>query len=67
MVCKEWYSILTHIIKEDNSSEKISSKTTTIENVNISEKLKDLKQLNIEGILTDDEFNEQKQRILNRI
>ncbi|WP_286926644.1 MULTISPECIES: hypothetical protein [Lysinibacillus] len=56
MVCKEWYSILTHIIKKDNSSEKISSKTTTIENVNISEKLKELKQSNIEGILTDDEF-----------
>lgn len=66
MVCKEWYGILTHIIKADNSSERHSSKVT-IENVNISEKLKELKQLNIDGILTDDEFNEQKQKILNRL
>ncbi|QTB24557.1 SHOCT domain-containing protein [Lysinibacillus sphaericus] len=66
MVCKEWYGILTHIIKADNSSEKHSS-NVTIENVNISDKLKELKQLNIDGILTDDEFNEQKQKILNRL
>ncbi|MFJ5563624.1 SHOCT domain-containing protein [Lysinibacillus xylanilyticus] len=67
MVCKEWYGILTHVIKADNSSEKLSSNSNTLETVNMSEKLKELKQLNIDGILTDDEFNEQKQKILNRL
>ncbi|WP_339280957.1 SHOCT domain-containing protein [Lysinibacillus sp. FSL P2-0066] len=67
MVCKEWYGILTHIIKADNSSEKLPSNSTTSETVNMSDKLKELKQLNIDGILTDDEFNKQKQKILNRL
>lgn len=67
MVCKEWYGILTHIIKVDEKIDKSNNNAITLEDGNVTGKLKELKQLNIEGIITNDEFNEQKQRILNRM
>lgn len=67
MVCKEWYGILTHVIKADGKIDKSNNNAISLENGNVTEKLKELKQLNIEGIITNEEFNEQKQRILNRI
>lgn len=60
-ICKEWYSILTHIIKEDDK--KIESNTDT--HNNMVQKLKELQELKVEGILTDEEFNTQKNKILN--
>lgn len=71
LVCKEWYSILTHIINEDEKIDKDNKRSTlpsiSLENDNVSEKLKELKQLEIEGIITTEDFNEQKQRILNKM
>lgn len=60
-ICKEWYSILTHIIKQDDK--KIESDTDT--HNNIVQKLKELQELKVEGILTEEEFNTQKNKILN--
>ncbi len=49
-----------HVIKPRKKEEKSTPKKT-----NITEQLKNIKELYDQGILTQDEFDEQKKKILN--
>lgn len=61
-----WQAVFEAIIKQADAEEQQSQKNTTVESGSISDELKKLAELKESGILTDDEFVQQKQKLLNR-
>ncbi|SOC43413.1 SHOCT domain-containing protein [Ureibacillus acetophenoni] len=64
-----WHSLLSILIKQSDSIDSKESEEKVISNnVNIStaDELKKLADLRNSGILTDEEFQQQKQKVLNR-
>lgn len=56
-----------HIVKSIKSAQLISSQKTTNNDKNITEQIRELAKLRDEGILTDEEFNEKKKVLLDKI
>ncbi len=61
-----WQAVFEAIIKQADAEEQQIQKSTTVESGSISDELKKLAELKELGILTDDEFSEQKQKLLSR-
>lgn len=63
-----WHALLVKTMKQ-NEEKKIEpkvSKTVKDDTTSISKELKELFELKKEGILTEEEFNKQKEKILNK-
>ena len=64
---KKWHSIIKIIIKKVDEEDKKNEQSNTLDNsISISEELRKLKLLLEDGLLTDDEFNTQKNKLLNK-
>lgn len=61
-----WHAVFEAIIKQADAEEQQAEKSNTFENGSVSDELKKLAELKESGILTDDEFLQQKQKVLNR-
>ncbi|MFJ8263305.1 SHOCT domain-containing protein [Rummeliibacillus sp. NPDC094406] len=57
-----WHNLLSYIINKSNHNE-VSK--TDITNISVSDELKKLAELKREGILTEEEFTQQKQKLLS--
>ena len=71
--CKTWFGILSFVIKEmDKKDEPITeveddkTETTDIPKKSLADELIELNKLKEMGILTDEEFEQQKAKVLNR-
>lgn len=64
----QWYSILKFVIKEADEMDKNESVQQHDEasKLNIADELKSLHELKVQGILTDSEFEKQKEKLLNQ-
>jgi len=60
--CKKWYSILSFLIKESDEMDNKKTPNST----SLTEELLGLNELKKQGILTQDEFEKQKSKILNK-
>lgn len=61
-----WHAVFEAIIKQADAEEQQAEKSNTFENGSVSDELKKLAELKESGILTDDEFLQQKQKVLNQ-
>lgn len=61
-----WKAVFEAIIKQADIEEQQNQKNTIVESSSISDELKKLAELKEAGILSDDEFLQQKQKLLNR-
>lgn len=68
--CKKWYSILSYLIKETDKMDNKkthNANTTSLSNASsLKEELLALNELKQQGILTQEEFEKQKSKILNK-
>ncbi|HQS67381.1 MAG TPA: SHOCT domain-containing protein [Sulfuricurvum sp.] len=61
-----WKAVFEAIIKQADAEEQQAEKHTTVESGSVSDELKKLAELKESGILTEDEFLQQKQKLLNQ-
>ena len=61
-----WQAVFEAIIKQADAEEQQIQKSINIESGSISDELKKLSELKELGVLTEDEFMQQKQKLLNR-
>lgn len=65
--CKKWFGILSFLIKEIDKIEKVKDDKVEVKQFSLSTELSELNKLKEQGILTDDEFQNQKTKLLNAI
>tara|TARA_R110000796_G_scaffold227446_1_gene344216 strand:- start:2147 stop:2839 length:693 start_codon:yes stop_codon:yes gene_type:complete len=61
----EWHELLSTLIKINERNAKIRDEPTTIENSSMAEEIKKLKELKETGALSEDEFQQAKEKLIS--